>query len=302
MVYTLGEMLLDVLTEKEIQPEEYLAYGHPGGAMLNAAVSLARAGINTALISEAGDDTVGDFLIRFLKNNGVSTKFIRQYPGHPTSVALARLDARKKPVYTFQKHYPAERNLLLPEHFQPDDLLLFGSLYALDPAIRPEIEKIFRAAQKAGTRLVYDPNIRMAEQLSDKTRRQALFANLKIADIIKGSDEDFGAVFGEQPPEGYVAVLQEVNPEAVVFVTLGEQGALAARGNRLIRKPARKIEVVSTIGAGDGFNAGVIARMVQEKLKRKEIPDRLEACLNSGIAFSAAVCRSKDNYIPQNNG
>ncbi len=302
MVYTLGEMLLDVLAEKEIQPEEYLAFGHPGGAMLNAAVSLARAGTTTALVSEAGKDAIGDFLIRFLKNNGVSTKFIRQYPGHPTSVALARLDKRKKPDYTFKKHYPAERNLLLPEPFKPDDLLLFGSLYALDPAIRPEIEKILRAAQKAGTRLVYDPNIRMAEQLSDKTRRQALFENLKMADIIKGSDEDFGAVFGTQTPEGYVAALQQINPEAVIFITLGERGALAARGNRLIRKPARKTEVVSTIGAGDGFNAGVIARMVQKKLGLEDIPARLEEYLDSGIAFSAAVCGSKDNYIPQNNG
>ena len=302
MVYTLGEMLLDVLTEKKIQPEEYLALGHPGGAMLNAAVSLARAGIKTALVSEAGDDSIGDFLIRFLKNNGVSTKFIRQYPGHSTSVALARLNARKKPVYTFQKHYPTKRQLVIPRSFKSKDLLLFGSLYALDPVIRPEIQKTLQAAQKAGTRLVYDPNIRMAEQLTDKTRRMALFENLKIADIIKGSDEDFGAVFGEQTPNDYVAALQKANPEAVIFVTLGERGALVAYGNRFIQKPARKIKVISTIGAGDGFNAGVIARMVQEKLKMEDIPDRLEACLDNGIAFSAAVCGSKDNYIPQNNG
>ena len=145
---------------------------------------------------------------------------------------------------------------------------------------------------------MYDPNIRMAEQLSDKACREALFENLKVAHIIKGSDEDFGAVFGEQTPENYVSALQKINPEAVIFITLGERGALAAYKNRLIRKPARKIEVVSTIGAGDGFNAGLIARMVQDKLKIENIPNRLEACLDSGIAFSAAVCGSKDNYIP----
>ena len=298
MVYTLGEMLLDVLTEKEIPQEEYLAFGHPGGAMLNAAVSLARAGIKTTLVSEAGDDAIGDFLIRFLKNNGVNIKFIRQYPGHPTSVALARLDIRKKPVYTFKKRYPAKRKLIIPQPFGPNDILLFGSLYALDPAIRPEILKILQTARQAGTRIVYDPNIRMAEQLADKTRRQALFENLKMADIIKGSDEDFQAVFGTQTGEGYVSNLQQINPEAVIFITLGERGALAAHGNRIIRKPAQKTEVVSTIGAGDGFNAGLIARMVQEKLKIEDIPDRLVACLDSGIAFSAAVCGSKDNYIP----
>jgi len=298
MVYTLGEMLLDVITEKELPHEEWLSHGHPGGAMLNAAVSLVRAGIETALISEAGDDTIGDFLVRFLQDNGIDTKYIRQYAGHPTSVALAKLDERKKPAYTFKKHYPAQRSLPLPEPFNPDDILLFGSLYALDPAIRPEIQKTLRAAQKAGTCILYDPNIRMAEQLSDKARREALMENMETAHIIKGSDEDFGVVFGEQTPEDYVSALQKVNPEAVIFVTLGEQGALAAHRNRLIRKPARKTEVVSTIGAGDGFNAGVIARIVQEKSGLEDLPAHLEACLDGGIAFSAKVCGSKDNYIP----
>jgi fructokinase len=298
MVYAMGEMLLDVIMDREWPREEWLKHGHPGGAMLNAAVSLARSGIQTALISEAGDDDMGAYLVRFLKGNRVNTKYIRQYTGHPTSVALARLDERKKPAYTFAKHYPARRNLLLPEKFNPDDLLLFGSLYALDPAIRSEVAKIVRAAKNAGVLVLYDPNIRMAEQLSDKARKEALFENLQIADIIKGSDEDFQAIFGRQTPKQHISSLQRLNPEAVIFITLGEQGALAAWKNRIVTQPARKVKMVSTIGAGDGFNAGVISGIVRNELSIGKLSNYLESLLNNGIAFSAEVCQSKDNYIP----
>ncbi len=298
MVYALGEMLLDVLVKEEIPPEKYLSFGHAGGAMLNVAVSLARAHTKTALISESGDDAIGAYLIRFLKNNQVNTSYIQQYRNHRTSVALAKLDLRKKPVYTFQKHYPKQRRLRSPKEFSASDILLFGSLYALDPAIRPEIEKILFVAQKAGTRIVYDPNIRLAEKLADKSRREALLNNLKSANIIKGSDEDFHAIFGPNTPEEQVSALQQINPEAIIFITLGEHGALAAWKKKIIHKPAQKINVISTIGAGDGFNAGLIAKIEREKWLLEDIPAHLEACLDSGIAFSAAVCASKDNYIP----
>jgi fructokinase len=299
MVYAMGEMLLDVIMEKELPRKEWPAHGHPGGAMLNAAVSLARSGIQTALISESGDDETGRYLIRFLKNNGVDTRYIRQYAGHPTSVALAQLDRHKKPVYSFRKHYPAQRNLLSPRHFTAEDLLLTGSLYALEPAIRHEIVKIAGAAKKAGALILYDPNIRMAEQLSDEPRKKALFENFKIADIIKGSDEDFEAVFGPRSPEEYISALQQINPKAVIFLTLGARGAMAAWEKQRVALPAQKIKVISTIGAGDGFNAGIIAKTVNENLRRNDLPARLEALLENGIAFSAAVCTSKDNYIPK---
>ncbi len=301
MVYTLGEMLLDVMVEQEteIPREDFIKYGHPGGAMLNAAVSLARSGVVTALISEAGNDSVAAFLVGFLQKNGVRTQFIKQYPHAPTSVALARLDDQKKAQYTFLNNYPDRRNLLSPAAFSSVDILLFGSLYALDPAIRPQIQNILHAAIAAKSILMYDPNIRNSEQLTNKKRKEALFENLKLATIIKGSDEDFDAVFGRQSPEKHVAALQRTNPDAVIFITLGTKGALAAWKKQFIVKPAKTVRVVSTIGAGDGFNAGVIAEMVHSCISKAELPQHLEELLDSGIAFSAAVCNSADNYVPK---
>ncbi len=298
MVYTLGEMLLDVLTERKITYEEFLSYGHPGGAMLNTAVSLARSGIKTALISETGSDTVADLLIRFLKENKIETKYIVRYPSLPASVALARLNKQKKAHYTFLKNYPEKRRLLLPARFKPPDVLLFGSLYALDPTIRKAVLTALSKAKKADSIIVYDPNIRQTESLKNPLWEKALWENLSTATIIKGSDEDFDAIFGKQPPEKHLYTLQEINPYALIFITLGDKGAIACHHKKQIFRKAEETEVVSTIGAGDGFNAGIIAEIVQSEISPFTLPDYMEKLLESGIKYSAAVCRSKDNYIP----
>lgn len=299
MVYTLGEMLLDVIVEKEVPRERYIEYGHPGGAMLNSAISLARSGVKTALISETGDDAIARYLIDFLKKNNVGTNFIRQYSNIESSVALARLDTQKKAHYTFIKNYPAHRSLLLPQQFQASDMLLFGSLYALDPDIRSEIKHLLEKATKAGTLIIYDPNIRKAEQLTDSRQRKALMENFQMAHIIKGSDEDFDAVFGNQSSHQHTLSLQQINPEALIFITMGKNGALAFHNNQKIEKEALKISMVSTIGAGDGFNAGIAAEIVRSRIPSAQLPNHMEKLIESGIRYSAAVCQSKDNYIPK---
>lgn len=300
MVYTLGEMLLDVMVEHEteIPREAFIKHGHPGGAMLNAAVSLARSRVTTALISEVGDDDVATFLVGFLQKNGVRTQFIKRYPHAPTSVAIARLDDQKKAHYTFLNNYPDRRSLFSPTRFSPADILLFGSLYALDPAIRLQIQNILHAAIAAKSILMYDPNIRKPEQFTNKKRKEALMENFRMATIIKGSDEDFDAVFGQQSAEKHASSLQKINPKALILITIGAKGALSVQGNRIFKKEALKVPVVSTIGAGDGFNAGVIAEIVNNKFTKGQLPYNMEKLLEGGIAYSAAVCNSADNYIP----
>lgn len=301
MVYTLGEILLDVVMEQEteIPPEAFIKHGHPGGAMLNAAVSLARSNVDVSLISEIGDDETGRFLLHFLNKNNIETKFIRQYPNHKTSVALARLDSHKKPTYSFYKSYPSQRKLITPDGFTSSDSLLFGSLYALDPQIRPEIRKILHAAAAAGALIIYDPNIRKPEQLSHPLQRKALEENLQIAHIIKGSDEDFTAIFGKRPVRQLVRQLQKINPEALLFITLGENGAMAIHKNNKLSKKALQIPVTSTVGAGDGFNAGIITALIRHRPAPNLPAEIMNTLLETGVAFSAAVCRSKENYIPE---
>lgn len=273
----------------------------PGGAMLNVAVSLARTNTNVSLITELGDDQTSRFILDFLFANHVKISQVKKYYQCNTTLALAFLDKDKKPTYTFYKSYPKNRRLLCPVHFESNDILLFGSLYALDSAIRKELTNILGAARKAGVFICYDPNLRHSHHLEDESTRKALEENIALADLIKGSDEDFENIFGKQSFDVYHNEVRKLNPKAPLIITRGGVGVVAYSANTKLELPAIPIEVVSTIGAGDAFNAGMAFALNQfdvGKIREKGLESKeVELLLRKGLSFSAAVCNSIDNYI-----
>lgn len=298
MIYTLGESLLDIILNS---PDEL--HARPGGAMLNTAVSLARSGIKVSLISELGDDDTAQLILDFLKKNRIVTKAVKKYYHHHTTVALAFLNPHKVPSFSIYRSYPLQRRLISPGNFTDKDILIFGSLYSLDKDIRADLVHILITAKRAGTLLIYDPNIR-THNLNEERGRQALEENITFADLVKGSDDDFKTIFGEQPPEDHYNDIRKINPDAAFILTLGAEGVIGFRDETSIRLPAEKVNVVSTIGAGDAFTSGMAYFLNQSKTDRKKLKELSEnefrALLQSGIKFSSAVCGTMENYVPVN--
>ncbi len=296
MNYTLGESLLDIIMTNIDQ-----VVARPGGSMLNTAVSLARMSHNVTHITELGDNAVAIMITRFLKENGVDTSKIKTYPNTNTSVALAFLDAEKKPTYQFVHAYPITRKLNQPPDFSSSDLLLFGSIYSVSAAIRNEVLNHVLAIKKAGGVLMYDPNIRHQHHLNDADINHAVMENFKLAHIIKASDEDCANIFGYQKPEHYLDALTEVNPNALIFLTLGEKGAVCKLKEYILWMEAIETTIVSTIGAGDAFNAGIIAEINKQNITAKNYSrlseNHLTRLLKAGIQTASKVCASYDNYI-----
>lgn len=293
MIYTLGETLLDIIFEQNGQVS-----ATPGGAMLNVSVSLVRKGASVSLISELGDDKAGEIIKGFLNETGVCTQLISCYPMCKTSLALAFLDEQAKPTYQFYKSYPEVRLLRTKIKFTKNDYLLFGSVYSLDEAIRYDIKTIVKAAKSQNAVVVYDPNIRHAYHMSDSKLREAVSQNIAIADIIKGSDEDFFNIFGEGNPGIWVEQIKAINTEAVVIITLGEKGSRVYYGSKTISCSAQKVNVISTVGAGDAFSAGLLYKLDEMKKKPTKLTgDEWYKLLNVATFWASSVCASKENYI-----
>ena len=296
MVYTLGESLLDIIIENLDK-----VAAKPGGSMLNATVSLCRAGIPVSLITELGDDETGNLIVDFLQKNHASTNLITRYKDSKTVLAIAVLDENKKPTYTFLKSYPKERRLAPLPDFNNSDILLFGSLYSLDPDLRSVLKAYVKAAKNAGALVIYDPNIRHPETLKNPVMKKALMENFQMADIIKGSDEDFEAIFGKQEPGKQLESVQDINPDALAILTAGKDGAMALYNGSFTPVTAPEIKIVSTIGAGDNFNAGMVAFLVKAGKNALELikTDSLfrENLIKTGIDFASEVCQSEENYI-----
>lgn len=293
MIYTLGEILLDII----IKPDGSSS-AVPGGSMLNASVSMAKKGLDVAIISELGKDLTGRFISQFLKSNNIITDFVTYYPEKQTSLALAFLDNYAKPSYSFYKTYPQIRILHRKPVFKNGDILAFASFYSVDPAIRKEITEIAFSAKDNNTLIYYDPNIRHKKHLGDKSIIKSVKENFALADIIKGSDEDFTNIFGAGSPDFWYQQIKNFNAKAPVIITMGKKGSVAFVNNKEIKQKALKTEVISTVGAGDAFNAGIIYGIVKNNKKPLEITcDEWQDIIEHATVLATKVCSSIKNYI-----
>jgi len=299
-IFTIGETIYDIIFDHG-QPKA----ARPGGSMLNSAVSLGRCGLKVEMITELGADQVGQIVLNFLTENGVSTSFIKPSVEFKTPVSLAFLDENGNADYSFYIKYPESRlNLSWPVP-NKGDVVLFGAFYSLDPAIQQKITGFVEKAKQNGAFIMYDPNIRKNHLEKTRKMMHLVMQNISYADLVRGSDEDFENLFGLTESYKVFSHLRQMGCHHLIY-TRNREGAELLSGKFNIRVPAKEIEVVSTIGAGDAFNAGIIFGLVGKGLTISDpaliSPDSWKEVINSGIIFASDVCQTYDNYISNERG
>ena len=293
-IYGIGETVLDIIF-KNGQPQAAKA----GGSVLNSAVSIGRIGLPVSFISEYGQEDVGNLIDNFLKDNGVDTSFVYRFSDGSTALALAFLNERNDANYTFYKDYPGNRlNITFPE-INKDDIVQCGSFYAIWPEIRLKFKAFMKSSYENGALVLYDPNFRKAHDI--KTLRPLVIENMLMASLIRGSDEDFKNIFGADDPD---KAWEEVKKYCSCLVyTANEHGVYVRTAGFSGRFPVKKIIPVSTIGAGDNFNAGMITSIYRNNFKKEDLVNLGEKewsdIISTGVAFATHVCLSYENYISE---
>ena len=296
-VIGIGETVLDIIFKND-QPIGAV----PGGSVFNALISLGRSGIPAAFISETGNDRVGRCIIDFLRKNGVEGSCVYVYPDSKSPISLAFLNEQNDAEYIFYKDHPNDRLEFTYPDVQPDDVVLFGSYYAVNPVIRPQVVGFLEYARQHGAILYYDVNFRASHKNEVLRLTPNILENLEYADIVRGSTEDFEVMFRKSDPD-------TIYRTQIAFYThkfICTQGAkpieLRAEGGLKKQYAVERTDTVSTIGAGDNFNAGFVFGLIKYGITRKEIEqglseeqwDKIIACAQQ---FSANVCKSIDNYV-----
>ena len=121
-VIGIGETVLDIIFKND-QPIQAV----PGGSTFNALISLARSGVPTSFISET--------IIQFLKDNGCNADCVNVYPDSKSPLSLAFLNEQNNADYIFYKDHPHDRLDFTYPEVNPDDIVLFGSYYALNSLV-----------------------------------------------------------------------------------------------------------------------------------------------------------------------
>ena len=256
--------------------------------------------INVGFISETGNDRVGNIILQFMRENHIPTDHVNVFPDGKSPVSLAFLNEQSDAEYIFYKDYPKQRLDVLFPKLEEDDIVMVGSYYALNPVLREKILELLDQAREKKAIIYYDPNFRSSHKNEAMKLAPTIIENLEYADIVRGSLEDFLYMYNMQDIDKiYKDKIKFYCPR---FICTAGAEKVALRTN-LVNKdyPIEPLQAVSTIGAGDNFNAGLIYGLLKYDVRyrdlnnlNEEIWDKIIQC---GKDFAAEVCRSFSNSV-----
>jgi len=290
MILCCGEALIDMIPT----PTSSGRVGfvpHSGGAVFNTATALGRLGVQAGMLTGLSNDMFGTQLADALRASGVDTSHVVT-SDRPSTLAFVQLQDGHA-TYSFYDENTAGRMLALDElpAISPQvSTLYFGGIsLACEPAA--DTYATVLAQDGAERAVMIDPNIRPRFIQDPQTYRARLDRMLARADIVKLSDEDLTWMVPAPPSlhEKAQAVL-DTGPN-VLILTRGGAGATGfLPDGSEISVPAQRVEVVDTVGAGDTFNAGVLAKLSELGALRKAVLQTLGAdALTQALEHGARV-------------
>lgn len=324
MIIGIGETILDIIFKND-QPMAAV----PGGSTFNALISLGRVlssnssscvsgSISTeeerdrtipVFVTEVGDDHVGDIVVNFLKDNGVSAEYVNRRKESKSHISLAFLDEHNDAQYQFYKDH---ENASIEDNFpevNEGDIVVYGSFFAVNPVLRPIVKAFLERAHKAGAFIYYDINFRASHIKDIPVIKDSIVENMRLSSVVRGSLEDFQYLYTtpEHPISAEEVYEKHIKQHCPCFISTngGKPVELFTPAVRA-EFPTDPVNTVSTIGAGDNFNAGFIYGITKARQDGAEMNvsdfvtmpvSSWQSLIKSGQRFSSAVCQSLNNYV-----
>ena len=298
-VIGIGETVLDIIFKNDLPIGAV-----PGGSVFNGIISLGRSGVPTTFISETGNDRVGKRIIAFLQENGVNSDYICVYPESKSPLSLAFINEQNDAEYIFYKDHPHDQLEFVYPDIQPDDIVMFGSYYALNPVIRPQVAAFLDYARDKGALIYYDLNFRASHKDEVMKLTPNLLENLECADIVRGSSEDFDILYKKTDADAIYRSQIAFYTKNFIMTQGSRPVELRAEGGLKKQYPVAETETVSTIGAGDNFNAGFVYGLIKYGITREMIlagisEEQWDQVISCALQFAANVCGSINNSVDE---
>ncbi|RUX33629.1 carbohydrate kinase [Mesorhizobium sp. M2A.F.Ca.ET.042.01.1.1] len=300
MILCCGEALIDMLPRITTEGEAAFA-PYVGGAVFNSAIALGRLGAPAGFFSGLSSDLFGGQFRDALGASKVSSTYAHTSP-RPTTLAFVRL-TNGQATYTFYDENTAGRMLTiedLPKLGAEIEAMLFGAISLISEPAGSAYEEFMRREHESRV-MMLDPNIR-PNFIPDKAKHlRRIREMMAMADIVKLSDEDLKWFDEAGSHEDVVRNWLDRGPKLIV-VTHGSEGAVGYSKAHKVTVMPQKVKVVDTVGAGDTFNAGILASLHEQGLLTKAAvgslsEDAIRKALELG-ARAAAVTVSRAGANP----
>lgn len=232
----------------------------PGGAPANVAFHASQLGCRGVVCSRVGNDELGDELVAFLREQGLSTDWIQRDPQHATGTVTVKMGRDGQPTFTIHKD-------VAWDYLELDDALrdlmgraaavCFGTLAQRSPVARRAIRNALAAADR-DCLIVYDANLR-EEFYNQGWVEESLIA----CDVLKLNVDEVDTLAellatGPPDPVPFGRAVQDQYGVETVIVTRGKHGCLLIEPDRVHDVPGVTVRVADTVGAGDAFTAALI--------------------------------------------
>jgi 5-dehydro-2-deoxygluconokinase len=265
-------------------PEIKSFAAYVGGSPTNISVGARRLGLKTALLTALGQDPVGDFVLKFLEDEGVDTRFCPHKPGHRTSAVVLGIEPPDKFPLVYYRDNCADIELTIDDVLAAPiaDSIVFqfaGTNLSKDPS-RSATLLGAEMARQVGTEVVLDIDFRPDQWHDPRAFGVAIRSALRLVDVVIGTEDEINAAMLADPGQMHLSYSQvsdtkvsgDVEAATAGLLALGPKALLQKRGEegvrihlkeekgglRQIDVPGFPVDVYNILGAGDAFAAGFL--------------------------------------------
>ncbi len=306
MYLVCGEALFDFFSENDASglASKVNFKAIAGGSPFNVAVGLRRLGVDAALLAGLSTDYLGRRLLQVLQDEGVCQDYLLDFAA-PTTLAMVAVGANGSPQYSFRGEGCADR------HLQPQHLPALGPevrglhIGSFSLVVQPIADTLLALVRReSGKRLIsLDPNVRLNPEPDIDLWRARIATLVELADLIKVSDEDLHLLYpGQDPAQVIEGWLQ--HRCQLVFLTRGGEGAsVFSRVHGSWSAPACAVKIADTVGAGDTFQAALIAWLTEQQLDSVEGVkqlgrEQIDRMLKFAVQAAALTCSKTGPDLP----
>ena len=247
-----------------------------GGSPVNIAIGTSRLGLRSIAFTAVGDDEVGRFVRHYLGNEGVDTEYVGTKAGRRTGMAVVGVQPPDRFPLLFYRENPADIHLTIEEAqslplAETRALSLSGTALSRG-ATRDVSLYLAEQARERGLTVFIDLDLRPDQWAHPLAFGLNLRRILPLCDVIIGTEEEFAAALSPEPAAVMAGEklaqdgdlqrrLVEYCAEfdLALVVKRGERGVSIMRRGGQVDVPGYPVEIVNTVGAGDGFASGLIA-------------------------------------------
>lgn len=293
-IITIGESILDTIYQNH-QP----VCSFVGGRVSNAAAALGDLGLPVSMVSECCTDKVGDWVVDFFEKHHVDTKSIDRYTDGSTPLAAIFKDDGEQDQIVNYGTYPANRFNVIWPRIDEDDILLFGSYYAIDEPQRERLYDLLSYAAERKAIVIYLPGFQHGTQFNITKVMPSILENFEVSSIVIDHDNDINTMFPNQDSDKVYNNHIKFYGPTYIHITPGTCATIY-KGIDKTNVPF-SCQSNNHLGWQAGFIAGVIHQLIEHDIKHGNLevmePSKWQQLITSTFDFAACAAASQANTL-----